>query len=195
MYRKRIVKIGMFDVPLWGTKVVFLQSCRAVQEVTLGTPAKLTRGTTHPVLAEVAGSSASSSKGFREAGIAEAGRSSNYGRSRPSGVLPCMLWQIADSDEVGHRFRGHVGRPFRLMSAGVAARPRAVGCLRQSGGPGQASTGFAVRFRRRLSPRSWMRWALWTRRSRMASARVGLPIRSCQRSTGTWLVISVAPRP
>src|SRR6516165_6873454 len=30
-------------------------------------------------------------------------------------------------------------------------------------------------------------------RSRMASARVGSPIRSCQRSTGIWLVISVAP--
>ncbi|WP_133258037.1 hypothetical protein, partial [Roseicella frigidaeris] len=33
----------------------------------------------------------------------------------------------ADSGEVGHRFRRHVGRPFRSMSAGVAARPRAVG--------------------------------------------------------------------
>src|SRR5215471_12188014 len=32
-------------------------------------------------------------------------------------------------------------------------------------------------------------------RSRMASARVGSPIRLCQRSTGIWLVISVAPRP
>ncbi len=39
-----------------------------------------------------------------------------------------------------------------------------------------------------------MRWALWTWRPRMVSARVGLPIRSCQRSTDTWLMISVAPR-
>ena len=31
--------------------------------------------------------------------------------------------------------------------------------------------------------------------SRMASARVGSPIRSCQRSTGIWLVMRVAPRP
>jgi cellulose biosynthesis protein BcsQ len=30
---------------------------------------------------------------------------------------------------------------------------------------------------------------------RMASARVGSPIRSCQRSTAIWLVIRVAPRP
>ena len=76
------------------------------------------------------------------------------------------------------------------------ARPRAGGCLHRVGGPGQASAALGARFRRRLSPRSWMRWALWTRRSRMASARVGLPaMRSCQRSGGTWLVISEAPRP
>src|SRR6202167_2604911 len=30
-------------------------------------------------------------------------------------------------------------------------------------------------------------------RSRMASASVGMPIRSCQRSTGTWLVMMSEP--
>ena len=35
------------------------------------------------------------------------------------------------------------------------------------------------------SPRSSMRWALCTKRSRMASASVGSPICSCQRDTGS----------
>lgn len=66
--------------------------------------------------------------------------------------------------------------------------------LSGSGGCGQAATARAAVLRR-LSPCRRMRWALCTRRSRMASARVGSPINSCQRSTGTWLVTRVAPRP
>src|ERR1035437_8808235 len=42
---------------------------------------------------------------------------------------------------------------------------------------------------RRLSPLRSMRWALWTTRSRMASASVGSPTISYQWSTGTWLVM------
>jgi len=45
------------------------------------------------------------------------------------------------------------------------------------------------------SPLSLRRWALWTMRSRMASARVGSPMRTCHWSTGTWLVMRVAPLP
>src|SRR5579859_1023545 len=41
------------------------------------------------------------------------------------------------------------------------------------------------------SPESASRWALWTRRSRMASASVGSARYSCQLSTGSWLVTSV----
>ena len=41
------------------------------------------------------------------------------------------------------------------------------------------------RFLRMESPRISMRWALCTRRSRMPSASVGSPIRSCQRATGS----------
>jgi hypothetical protein len=39
-----------------------------------------------------------------------------------------------------------------------------------------------------------MTWALWTRRSQMASASVGSPISSCQALTGTWLVMRVDAR-
>jgi hypothetical protein len=41
------------------------------------------------------------------------------------------------------------------------------------------------RFLRIESPFISMRWALWTRRSRMPSATVGSPICSCQRATGS----------
>ena len=58
-----------------------------------------------------------------------------------------------------------------------------------SGERGQA----AARFLRRLSPLSSMRCASWTTRSRMASARVGFPMISYQRSIGTWLVMISEP--
>jgi hypothetical protein len=48
---------------------------------------------------------------------------------------------------------------------------------------------------RRLSPLRLRRWALWTKRSRIASASVGWPMTSCQCSTGSWLVTMVEPRP
>ena len=46
---------------------------------------------------------------------------------------------------------------------------------------------------RRLSPLSSIRWALWMIRSRMASASVGLPTISYQRSIGSWLVMISEP--
>jgi hypothetical protein len=108
----------------------------------------------------------------------------------------------ADSDDVGRAFQLDVGHLFRSKSAG-----RSDGCrpgwrvAHWSGlispstdGAGQARLCGAV-FLRSDSPRSWRRWALCTTRSRMASASVGSPMMSCQRSTGSWLVISVAPRP
>src|ERR1700677_1498309 len=54
--------------------------------------------------------------------------------------------------------------------------------------PHVASSGL-----RRLLPVSAMRWELCTRRSRMASASVGSPTISYQRSTGTWLVMVSEP--
>src|SRR6267154_3329741 len=48
-----------------------------------------------------------------------------------------------------------------------------------------------LRFFRMDSPRISMRWALWTKRSRMPSAMVGSPICSCQRETGSWEVRTV----
>jgi len=44
---------------------------------------------------------------------------------------------------------------------------------------------------RRDSPARVRGWAWWTRRSRMASARVGSPRASCQWATGNWLVTRV----
>src|SRR5208283_218057 len=46
---------------------------------------------------------------------------------------------------------------------------------------------------RRLSPLSSIRCALWMIRSRIASASVGLPTISYQRSIGTWLVMISEP--
>ena len=57
-----------------------------------------------------------------------------------------------------------------------------------------AELSAATRRRRREGPLSSIRCARWTMRSGIASARVGSPITSCQRLTGTWLVISSDPR-
>ena len=57
-----------------------------------------------------------------------------------------------------------------------------------------AVLSLATRRRRSDGPFRSMRWARWMMRSRMASARVGSPITSCQRLTGSWLVISRDPR-
>src|SRR6478609_11034056 len=57
-----------------------------------------------------------------------------------------------------------------------------------------ASSGVRLAASLRIdSPFRVRRWALWTRRSRMASAMVGLPMTSCQCSTGSWLVTMVEP--
>src|SRR5260221_6334710 len=52
-------------------------------------------------------------------------------------------------------------------------------------------TSLAGHLRRRLWPVRLMPRTLWTMRSRMASAEVGLPIRSCDLSTGVLLVMMV----
>lgn len=57
-----------------------------------------------------------------------------------------------------------------------------------------AGVGSSVNFGwslRRDSPARLRGWAWWTRRSRMASARVGSPRASCQWATGNWLVTRV----
>jgi hypothetical protein len=43
-------------------------------------------------------------------------------------------------------------------------------------------------------PLSSMRCALWSRRSQMASARVGSPIPACQSRAGTWVARCVEAR-
>jgi hypothetical protein len=54
-----------------------------------------------------------------------------------------------------------------------------------------ALTKVACRLRME-SPFKAILYALWTSRSRIASARVGSPIAACQCSTGSWLVTIVA---
>jgi hypothetical protein len=83
--------------------------------------------------------------------------------------------------------------PIRLTARGSWVGP--VGPPGRAGGGdgGHGSTFF--RNLRRLSPWSSILWALWTRRSRMASARVGSPTTSNHCWTGIWLVTRVEPRP
>ena len=56
-----------------------------------------------------------------------------------------------------------------------------------------AELSLATRRRRSDGPLRSMRWARWMMRSRMASARVGSPMTSCQRLAGSWLVTSRDP--
>ena len=61
--------------------------------------------------------------------------------------------------------------------------------------PGTARLSFVESYSRLIeAPLRSMRWALLTRRSRMASPKVGSPTTSCQCSTGTWLASSVPRR-
>ena len=127
----------------------------------------------------------------------------------PDGMLDDDRWKavttvgyLAHPETLKHRpCRSHAvnvtmpGHPFRLMSAGVASRRLGSCDLFILVVLGQAVVVSGAIFLRMDPPCSWMRWALWTRRSRMASAMVGSPMTSCQRSRGSWLVIKVAPRP
>ena len=75
----------------------------------------------------------------------------------------------AYSDEVARPFRDHVARDSGMMSPALSS---AAGSD-FSDTPsllGQSLNAGLRRVLRMLSPESSMRWALWTRRSRMASA-------------------------
>src|SRR5438309_8413537 len=63
----------------------------------------------------------------------------------------------------------------------------------QCTGAHAAELSLVTRRRRSDGPLRSMRWARWMMRSRMASARVGSPMTSCQRLTGIWLVTSSDP--
>jgi len=91
--------------------------------------------------------------------------------------------------EIGLARMAYNGRSRRAPYPGHPRR-RGVPALWRAGGHGFFTAPFLL-----LAPLSEMRWALWTSRSRMESARVGSPICSCHRSTGTWLVTMVERRP
>jgi hypothetical protein len=57
------------------------------------------------------------------------------------------------------------------------------------------SRPFSAPVLRSDGPSMAMRKALWTSRSRMASAKVGSPVTSCQVSIGSWLVTMGERRP
>src|SRR5271166_6329809 len=107
-------------------------------------------------------------------------------------VAPCGVLDTA----LGVR---RCSKPVRLRVYGLSAWPLTSVTLRidgldrpvwLAGADALHSTASGLR---RLLPVSAMRWELWTRRSRMASASVGSPTISYQRSTGTWLVMIREP--
>src|SRR5207248_11202382 len=63
----------------------------------------------------------------------------------------------------------------------------------QCTGAHAAELSLVTRRRRSDGPLRSMRWARWMMRSRMASAKVGSPMTSCQRLIGIWLVTSRDP--
>jgi hypothetical protein len=71
-------------------------------------------------------------------------------------------------------FRSDAGHRSDMMSATAAASPQVMVDDPVRRWSGQAA-GSGARLLRRLSPESSIRQALWTTRSRMASARVGSP--------------------
>ena len=104
--------------------------------------------------------------------------------------------KAADSDECGQGFRLNAATrsdrrrpPFPTKATGLHCRH---GDLGQDFFSTSRLAFWAVIFRM-LSPLITRRCALWTRRSRTASAMVGSAITSCQCSTGTWLVMMVEP--
>ena len=119
---------------------------------------------------------------FRARVVANACKRPWYGcvfrRCRPG--IPTLIRASFQSDAAHHS---------DLIAPGVVSSRRSVLVMSWWRCRGQAG----ARCLRRLSPFSSMRWALWMNRSRMASASVGLPTMSCQRSTGTWLVMISDP--
>lgn len=75
----------------------------------------------------------------------------------------------AYSDEVARPFRDHVAHHSGMMSPALSSAAGS-GFSVTSSLLGQSLNAVLRRVRRMLSPESSMRWALWTRRSRMASA-------------------------
>lgn len=105
--------------------------------------------------------------------VVEDGPGWTFERLEEEGFSP-----TAYSTEDGHQVHGIVGShstPRAVWPTGAWTQARPVG-----------SSGFIAAARlRMLSPARGRRWALWTSRSRMASARVGSPMASCQCSTGS----------
>jgi AcrR family transcriptional regulator len=113
----------------------------------------------------------------------------------PPGVQAQHDWFAYSGDSV-HEFR-------RKPSSGSgASRPpvpvhsvHPVGAKRRWRVQDSTTAGVWLFFRRMDAPFRVIVWALWTSRSRMASANVASPMTACQCSTGSWLVTRVARRP
>jgi hypothetical protein len=82
---------------------------------------------------------------------------------------------------VGRRFRAILGTRFRPSWAAISRTRAGWPTVSWSQAWSVWSRGFVtLALRRKLSPERRRRWALWTSLSRMASARVGSPMASCQ---------------
>jgi hypothetical protein len=121
------------------------------------------------------------------------------------GAAPSVRWSACLGCD-GRRLRRTAG-PMASLALSVAQRVLALWFTASGHGPvpryvthdnGLGSLGDThrpPRGLRRVSPLSSIRCALWMIRSRIASANVGLPTISYQRSIGTWLVMISEPAP
>jgi hypothetical protein len=109
--------------------------------------------------------------------------------------------ELGDSGKGEHGSRReaerHSGAKRRAGSAGIRVQGKGAAaplplllCIEDRDHSGLGALD-GLRFFRMDSPRISMRWALWTKRSRMLSAMVGSPICSCQRETVSWEVRTV----
>ena len=111
----------------------------------------------------------------------------------PVTVVRNPTYPVSDSDNI--RSRAAIIRSPRDVAAelGSVMSPWTGSVKRLGPGPahgGECGCFHASAFRMD-GPSRVRRWALWTMRSRIASANVGSPMTSCHASTGSWLVMAI----
>lgn len=134
-----------------------------------------------------------------------AGRQKNERRLRRIQEMNCDVWILTEthdelalgtayyaesttaySDQPGQRFQSDLGKDSGALGHGVGAKRRSDGQVVVSWS--LESSPFFLRID---GPLSHSTWALWTRRSQMASAIVGSASASCQLFGGICEVITV----
>jgi len=107
-------------------------------------------------------------------------------REGPKRVIRWALWstrsQIASAKVADSAHREHPDRRIVITRIGHRDRSEATRV---------GQSGFFVSVFLREGPKRVIRWALWSTRSQIASAKVGSPRWSCQRLGSSWLVMMV----